>query len=294
VRGITIIGPGRLGGALAVALKQAGEHIDALVYRGRRPAARLLSTLDGDVELTKTDELRTIVSPTIIVATQDEDLPQISAQLSGKVSRGAVVLHTSGSISSDVLAALKHERCFVGSIHPLASITSWEDGLSRFNKAYFGIEGDAKAISVCRRLALKLGGHPFVLQTDKKSLYHAAAVTAAGHVTALFDVAIGLMTEAGVSRSKARMLLQPLLASVTENLRVKDTPAALTGTFARGDSSTLNRHLDALDAVASNDEMDIYLDLAGRSIDIAVRAGLDRKKAAGMRKAIKIAKARER
>lgn len=294
MQGITIIGAGRLGGALAFALRQAGEHIDALIFRQHRPPKGLVGSLEKDTEILTIDRLDVIRSRMVIVAIQDDDLPEIPARLRGKLSSGTAILHTSGSVSSEVLAPLRLAKCHVGSMHPLASITSWKDGSAAFRGAYFGIEGDAKAIAAGRRLARKLGGHPFDLLTEKKALYHAAAVMSAGHVTALFDAAAAVMVESGVARSKARTILQPLLLTVAENLRTNDTPAALTGTFARGDTSTLKRHLEALDDAANENEMNIYLDLAERSIEIAKRASVDDKKAAQMCEMIKLAKERKR
>ena len=113
---------------------------------------------------------------------------------------------------------------------------------------------------------------------------------AAGHVTALFDMAIDLMMKTGVKRSTARKLLQPLLGSVSTNLLRSDTPAALTGTYARGDEQTIQRHLASMRKAASKDELEVYLRLAMRSIEIAERNGLDPKKVRKMRRALDMAK----
>jgi predicted short-subunit dehydrogenase-like oxidoreductase (DUF2520 family) len=98
------------------------------------------------------------------------------------------------------------------------------------------------------------------------------------------------MSKAGLGRNEARRVLQPLLETVAANLRGKDTPEALTGTFARGDIGTLERHLMSLKRSAHPDEFAIYLTLAERSIGLARRNGLDAKKVANMRRRIKIAK----
>ena len=100
------------------------------------------------------------------------------------------------------------------------------------------------------------------------------------------------MVKSGLGRRQAREILQPLLFGVAENLSHKDTPAALTGTFARGDEATLSRHLTALTKNATKDEFSIYLDLAERSIDLAERRGSDKQKTAKMRRSIKMAKVR--
>jgi predicted short-subunit dehydrogenase-like oxidoreductase (DUF2520 family) len=109
-------------------------------------------------------------------------------------------------------------------------------------------------------------------------------------VTALFDVAVSFMTKTGVDRRMARSLLQPLLSSVAENLRNEDTVRALTGTYARADKGTMDRHLLALRSNAAKDESMIYVELALKSILLAEKAGGDLSKLKKMRKSLMVAK----
>ena len=279
-----------MGGALAFALSTAGERIDRFIFRDHRPARALVSSLKFKPELVQIGKVNAVDSKILIITTQDEELPSAVRSLADKVRPDTVVFHTSGSISSEILKPFARRGCAAASMHPLASITNWKDGVERFPGAYFCLEGDKKAVAAARRIVKKIGGKPFSIRSDEKALYHAAAVTAAGHVTALFDIAVSLMVKAGLDRTSARRVLQPLLLGVAQNLASKDTPAALTGTFSRGDEETLSRHIEALKKHASKTESVVYLDLALHSIDIAIQNGLDPKKAAHMRRSIKIAK----
>lgn len=279
-----------MGGALASALATAGQRIDSLVYRRRAPARGLVSRLDPKPNLISIGKLSQIRSNILIIATQDEELFNVASLLADKVHPGTAVFHSSGSISSEILKPFADRGCVTASLHPLASITTWKDGIERFRGSYFCLEGADKAVAVGKKLVKKLGGKSFVVDPAEKALYHAAAVTAAGHVTALFDVAVSLMVKSGLERATSRKILQPLLLGVVQNLASHDTPAALTGTFARGDEETLSRHLLALKRRATKDESTIYLDLAHHSIGLSERNGLDPKNAARMRRTIKIAK----
>jgi len=279
-----------MGGALAFALSAAGERIDRLVFRDRKPPRALISRLEFKPELVPIRHVEITDSKVLIITTQDDELPSVVHFLADKVHPGTVVLHTSGSISSEILKPLAERDCATASMHPLASITNWKDGVERFPRAYFCLEGNEKAVTVGRRIVKTLGGKPFSIKTTEKALYHAAAVTSAGHVTALFDIAVSLMTKTGLDRTAARKVLQPLLLGVAQNLASKDTPAALTGTFSRGDDETFSRHLTALRKHASTLESSVYLDLALRSLDIAIQNGLNPKKGAHMRRTVRIAK----
>jgi predicted short-subunit dehydrogenase-like oxidoreductase (DUF2520 family) len=83
-----------------------------------------------------------------------------------------------------------------------------------------------------------------------------------------------------------------LLLGVAQNLNEKDTDAALTGTYARGDKGTMLRHLEALSLNDLRDEMLIYVELGLHSIKLAERHGLDPAKAKEMRKQLLVAKAK--
>jgi predicted short-subunit dehydrogenase-like oxidoreductase (DUF2520 family) len=284
------VGPGRLGGALVLALSAAGFKIDTLVYRSRRGVTALAEQLYPPPLAVQIDELKEIDSPIVIIAVQDEVIPETVRALESSIVSSSTVLHTSGSLSSNILSSLREKGCAVASLHPLASVSGWNEGQHRFRGAYFCLEGDRKAVKIGRELVNKIGGHSIIIDPAGKALYHAAALTAAGHVTALFDIAIGFMVKAGVGRQTARKMLQPLLAGVAQNLSLEDTAVALTGTYARGDIGTMYRHLEALSSNASEEELMTYLQLALRSIDLAEKAGTDPLKLTKMREAIKVAK----
>jgi predicted short-subunit dehydrogenase-like oxidoreductase (DUF2520 family) len=290
VQGITVVGPGRLGGALALVLSHSGYKIDTLVYRSHRGIAALARQLEPSPATVRIDKLKDIASPIVIIAVQDEVMADTVRALESSIGTSSTVFHTSGSLSSDILASLRTKRRSIASLHPLASVSNWNDGQHRFRGAYFCLEGDRKAIKVGKELVKKLGGHSIIIDGEHKALYHAAALTAAGHVTALFDVGLGFMVKAGINRKTAKKMLQPLLAGVARNLSVEDTAQALTGTYARGDEGTMQRHLDALRSDATIDESIIYLELAVRSIDLAEKAGTDPARLKKMRHAIMVAK----
>ena len=108
------------------------------------------------------------------------------------------------------------------------------------------MEGDATAKRVARSIVRDLEGHSFHVPADSKPLYHAAAVMASGHVTALIALATEMLVQCGLDQKTARRVLLPLLESTVANLSVSEPANALTGTFARGALVTVRRHLHAL------------------------------------------------
>jgi predicted short-subunit dehydrogenase-like oxidoreductase (DUF2520 family) len=183
------------------------------------------------------------------------------------------VLHTSGALSSIVvLRPLVAPGIAIGSLHPLVSISDPVAGANKLKGAYYCLEGDAAATRVARSIIRDLGGQSFHIASEKKPLYHAAAVMSSGHVTALFDLAIGMLNACGLDRETAQRVLLPLLQSAVTNLRKSDPAAALTGTFARGDLATVKKHLAALSNSDFSAAQEAYKFLGRHSLELARRS----------------------
>jgi predicted short-subunit dehydrogenase-like oxidoreductase (DUF2520 family) len=117
-------------------------------------------------------------------------------------------------------------------------------------------------------LVAQVGGRSFTLNRDSKPLYHAAAVMTAGHVVALFDLALSMLRECGLSQRESQRVLLPLLKSTTENLEKNGPAHALTGPYARGDFETARQHLIALQESELDDVNEVYKILARHSLDL--------------------------
>jgi predicted short-subunit dehydrogenase-like oxidoreductase (DUF2520 family) len=273
---VSIIGTGRLGTALAIALAEEGYLIAAMVARHRGSARRATRLLEGStralavVELANRPAPELLRSQLLLIATPDDQIGSVAktlAKLDWKGSRAATVLHTSGALSSTVLAPLRDKGWSTGSLHPLASISEPKAGAQLLRGAFWCVEGDQRAVRIARSIVRDLDGKSFSISAEKKPLYHAAAVMVSGNVTALFDVALEMLGDCGLTRRQARNALAPLLASAVRNLEKLDPSRALTGTFARGDVETVKRHLEVLKNNPA--ALEIYRALGLRSLDLS-------------------------
>ena len=272
---VSIIGTGRLGTALAIALVQQGYSIGALVARRResakRAAALLRPFLDGPSRVMAVKELVDLPAPEVLlIATPDDQIAKVAqslAKLDWDTSRRSTVLHTSGALSSAVLAPLREKNWSTGSLHPLASVSEPKAGARLLRGAFWCVEGDKRAVRLGRTIVADLDGKSFSISSGKKPLYHAAAVMASGNVTALFDLAIEMLSECGLNRKQSQDALTPLLVSAVRNLEELDPSRALTGTFARGDIETVKRHLEVLKK--NKFALEMYRLLGLRSLDLA-------------------------
>ncbi len=260
---ISIIGSGRLGTALGVALLHRGYLVESLVGRRMQRVRNAARLLDADVQVLAAKELRSLRPADVFLITVPDD--QI-ASVVGEMSRlefTATALHTSGALSSEVLAPLRKRGWKTGSIHPLLSVSNAGDPIER---AFWSVEGDEAAARTGKAIVRDLDGQSFFIRPEDKPLYHAAAVMVSGNVTALFDVALEMLSECGIKRTTARNILLPLIASTVRNLETKDPVQALTGTFSRGDLETVKRHLAELKR--NPDALELYRLLGKRSLKL--------------------------
>ncbi len=289
MQSISIVGIGRVGGALALALSRAGYTIENLVYRDAA-TARAISGQIPQAHLSSFKSFPRIHSGVVLLTTADQDIPAAAAELANYVDKGCVVLHASGSLSSDVLSDLVAVGCSTGSMHPLVSISDPVSGSTNFSNAFFCIEGDADALDAARSIVESLGATPFSIATRHKPLYHAAAVTACGHLVALIDIAIEMLSKCGVEADSAKQILFPLVESTIENLKTQSTSRALTGSFARADAAAFERHMVSIDNAMPALVRDVYLLLGERSLELALANGADAAEVQKLRERISMAK----
>ena len=287
---ISIIGAGRLGGALAIALARKNFAVEYLAARNFEAAEKIAKLIEPPPKIITAERFSEITSDVILITTQDSEIENVADILAKTTNIKPQVFHTSGSLSSEILKDLKAVGCPTGSIHPLISISDARLGAGRLASAYFCVEGDEQAISTAEKIVETLGGKSFSIAAEYKTLYHASAVTACGHLVALVDAAIEMLSKCGLDEKDAQTILLPLIKSTVGNLEKQNTAEALTGTFARADAGTLDKHIKILRETTSPEALEIYLQLGSRSLKLAEAQDANRENIEKMHKQILLAK----
>lgn len=282
---VSICGIGRVGGALALSLSdKPGIRLDKLIVKDDSD----ISNVGIDAVVTSWHDLTEITSDVLIIATGDNAIEGVAATAAALDAGPHVVLHTSGAMSSDILSVLA-DRSSIGSMHPLVSISDPVQGAALFENAYFCVDGESEARQAAEAIVAELKGHSFTVPAEKRALYHAAAVTACGHLVALIDVASEIFSHCGVDGGHAVEFLFPLIKSTLSNVQKSSLGTALTGPFARGDVSTFERHITALKGEVPKEILDIYLSLALRSVELVMRERKGNGASEQLEKAISVA-----
>ncbi len=280
---ITIVGPGRLGSALARSLHRAGWKIDGLVTREGSRQTRGVARLAREVgaPVFRLGEF-TGSSSVVWITVPDAAIAEVAARLSrnGKW-QGRTVFHSSGALTSDELELLRAKGARVASVHP--GMTFVAKSAPSLRGVPFAVEGDAAAVRVARRIIADLEGKAFAIRKENKVHYHTFDTFASPLLIALMAAMEEVAGVAGIRPSQVRQLAGTLLQQTLSNYLKHGAAAAFSGAFIRGDVDTVRQHLAALRKTPV--ARDAYLSLA----KVAV-AKLPARNAVAMKKTLRRAK----
>ncbi|WP_210492624.1 DUF2520 domain-containing protein [Patulibacter sp. SYSU D01012] len=233
----SVVGRGRLGGALAAALRAAGAPVDGPHGRGHDGA-------DADVVLLCVPDGEIAAAAAAIVARPD----------------GPLVGHVSGATT---LAPLDGHEAF--SLHPLMTVPGPDAALAGAPCAVAA--ATPRALAVAERLAVAVGMRPLRVDDADRAAYHAAASVAANFLVTLEDLATRLAADAGVDRTA----LAPLVRAAVDAWQERGAADALTGPVARGDDATVARQRAAVAARGDAGDLELFDVLTAATARLAAR-----------------------
>lgn len=257
---VGIVGPGNLGTALALSLSRAGYAVRVLAVRSqkRMPSNTLKLARRLKAKLVALGEIA-LDTDLVWITVPDDVIGAVAAQLALMQQwRNKTVFHSSGALTSDVLAPLREKGAGVASVHPV--MTFVHRSMPRLGGVPFGIEGDSAAVRIAKEVVRALGATPHLIRKENKVLYHAFGSFASPMLIALMAALEQVGRAAGIKPSDLRSMAAPLLRQTLNNYLEHGAPAAFSGPLVRGDVATIRRHLEALRKVPQARE--VYLAFA--------------------------------
>lgn len=291
---ISFIGPGKVGKVLAAAGAGAGLFLAGVGARepGSTKAELVrkeLADCGVDCAVVSSEEAAAR-GDFVILAVKDDAIAGLCAELASRNAfrSGAVVVHCSGALTSDILKSAKECcGCSVGSMHPLQSFGDFGKALANLGQTCFFCEGDAAAKERMKQFCEKIGSGYVEIEKEGKILYHAGAAVASNYLITLLDSAVRLLGCSGVGKEVAWQGLRNLVNTTIENFGSLGSERALTGPIERGDVETVRLHLEKMKEDAS-EFGELYSCLAQETVKIALRKGsIDDKKAMEFARMIK-------
>lgn len=265
---VVIVGTGRVGSSLARTFHRLDIPV-ALISRTPRRRERR-----GPPVFRVEDPGCPRQAPILFLAVPDAVIPEAARVMrdAGVIGKRSRVGHLSGALLSTVLCpTVSRERVF--SAHPLLSFPRpRDDPRGDVSLTAFALEApDQRTLKVISRLFRRISCNVWILQPEKKPLYHAGAVIGSSFLYLNYLAALQILKHCGLS--DAQFFATRLALSALNNAKNEDDWAGLTGPFARGDIETIAMNLRALTAFSS--EIAEMYRIQGRWIAcILVRKGL--------------------
>ena len=274
---VAIVGPGRLGRALALELRRAGYRMSEIVSRdttaSKRKARELARKVDAQASTSDTARLD---ADLVWFCVPDQEIAAASHQLaSAIVWKKKIVFHSSGALASDELKALRRRGASVASVHPLMTFVS--GSIPSLQGVPFAVEGDAPAVRAARRIVRNLGGEAFTIRKQHKAAYHAWGAFTSPLLVATLVTGERLARAAGLSAVEARKKMLPIVRQTITNYEALGPAGAFSGPIVRGDAETVLKHLQVLRKVPQAKH--VYLALARaalRYLPVRNRARLEK------------------
>ncbi|CAN5193968.1 DUF2520 domain-containing protein [soil metagenome] len=230
---IVLIGSGNLATVLGKLLKQAGNTIVQVISRNAIHAEALarISSAGWDTDLQNIAH-----ADVYVIATSDEAINKIAAALHVK---NKIVLHTSGSVSKDVLQNASENY---GVLYPLQSL--------RREVTYTPVipflidASNTETLKIIQSLADSVSAKTLVADDEQRLKLHVAAVISSNFSNHLYALTEAYCNDESVSFD----MLLPLIQETANRLNDFKPIEVQTGPAARGDWDTIEKHLKMLDA----------------------------------------------
>ena len=238
-----VLGAGRVGSSLAAWLAAAGAQPVRVASRSSAAAASLAGALDAP--WVPAAELASADADLLLVAVPEGILAEVARDLARR-PQAAVALHHAGALPASVLAPLGELGVAIGGFHPLMAFPRPRTDPEEAAGVVFGIDGDAAATALARRMATAWRAHVVEVPPASRLLYHYAATLVAGSTTTLLALAEEIAATAGLGGEVAGAYRR-LAASALEAASGVPAADAITGPVARGDGALVLAELAALD-----------------------------------------------
>ena len=256
---VAIVGPGRLGSALALELRRAQYRITEIVSGDSRASRRKGRALARKVQATWRATGPRLDADVIWFCVPDREIARAARRLAGVADwRGKTALHSSGALVSDEMRRLRVRGAAVASVHPL--MTFVPGSVPSLQGVPFALEGDPSALRVARRIVRDLGAVAFSISKNRKMAYHAWGAFTSPLLIALLVTAEKVARAAGLSNNEARRKMLPIVRQTVANYAKLGPAGAFSGPIVRGDAQVVRRHLKELKKVP--EARAVYLALA--------------------------------
>jgi len=270
---INIIGCGRAAGSLARLWVQANTvSIGDVSNRSKASSQRAVHQVGAGNAVNNIAEME--AADYWLIGTNDDQLAGVS-QLMAETRqdlRGSLVFHLAGRFGLDVLQPLGDSGALLAALHPVRSLTDAQISLDGFAGTACVAEGSDAALSVLEPLLTSIGGTWLPVAAIDRGLYHASVSVISNITKAVAWKAQKWQRKAGLPEETAAAVTHQLLNSTMEDLFRSGAKQSITGPVVRGDTSTIEAHVEAIRSTHPED-VEVYRVLARTVLELAQERG---------------------
>lgn len=272
---VAVLGPGRVGTTLALALPTPAYEVVAVAGRSAGSVAAFRTRVPGAVERSAADAAR--AADLVLVTVGDDELTGLVRAVAAAdgVAEGSRWVHTAGGYGHEVLEPAALAGAATAACHPAQTFPDVDGALASLPGSSWAVTAAEENLGWARVLVTDLRGSPVTVGSANRTLYHAGLAVGANATVSVVTLARDLLLGAGVRDPAA--FLGPLVTTSASGAATRGA-AALTGPVRRGDITTLDRHLHELADVLP-EALEPYVALARLALTHARRAGLDPRRA---------------
>ncbi len=243
---VSIIGAGRVGASLAMALHAAGYPVVSVISRSGAQAIAVAKSVKCRKASTRMEDIDPS-SEMILITVPDDAVSGVAKGLANVKRlrfRNVFIAHTSGVLSSAILAPLRKRGALVASVHP---VQTFPEGRKRtkLEGICFGVDGETNAVTRAEKLIHDLGSRMVVVPESLKPLYHIACVFSSGYLIVVLNAIQKLSGKLQLKASWTEVF-GPLLTGAMKNTIEHSAAASLTGPVMRKDLKTIGLHFESL------------------------------------------------
>ncbi|MDP2159555.1 MAG: DUF2520 domain-containing protein [Flavobacterium sp.] len=245
---VSIIGSGNVAQHLIQAFSKSQEV--ALVQVFARNKSSVSHLVSSNQIISEFEALQD--ADVYILSVSDNAIAEVSGQLP---FQNKLVVHTSGSSDLEHIDA-KNRR---GVFYPLQTFTKGKP--LDFKEIPFCLESDNESDYIkLKTLAESISTVNYSISSAQRKALHVAAVFVCNFVNHLYAIGAKICSENELPFS----ILKPLLEETAQKVKIMSPEEAQTGPAKRGDTSTINSHLNFL---TDENQKEIYKLLTKSIID---------------------------
>lgn len=240
---IVIIGKGNVGSHLTNAF-----HVNGFDVRNISSRSECFDLSDVDI---------------VIISVHDDAIGAIASKVADALGNQSkpypIVVHTSGSISLNILKDTLPEQTPLGVFYPMQTFSKEVE--MRYDNIPFLIEGsDSETLSRLMKIAGKISPNVSAADSKIRKDYHIGAVFACNFANHLWALADKYLEAKGLSF----YMLRPLLEQTISKISATRPFDSQTGPAVRGDKNVISNHLAQL---KSDPELSNIYEILSQSIE---------------------------